>query len=165
MWEDNRGWTFSPEGSVIMDYGWKKQFEVKNILMMNLFLTNMQLFTSQVFNWWTGVVWITCGWLWCFLSALWTLILTAPIHCRGSIGGKVMWGYIYPSLLQEDTNSSTSLKRLNLKLFICFSRCNWLSLLLTSHSYFALVWQMKKVHTYIPHGLTINKTSCIIEAP
>ncbi len=34
--------------------------------MMNLFLTNMQLFTAQNFNWWTGVVWITCGLLWCF---------------------------------------------------------------------------------------------------
>ncbi len=34
--------------------------------MMDLFLTNMQLFTSQDFNWWTGAVWITCGLLWCF---------------------------------------------------------------------------------------------------
>ncbi len=25
-----------------------------------------------------------------FLSAVWTLILTAPIHCRGSIGEQVM---------------------------------------------------------------------------
>ncbi len=25
-----------------------------------------------------------------YLSALWTLILTAPIHCRGSIGEQVM---------------------------------------------------------------------------
>ncbi len=25
-----------------------------------------------------------------FLSALWTLILTAPIHCRGSTGEQVM---------------------------------------------------------------------------
>ncbi len=34
--------------------------------MVDLFLTNMQLFTSQDINWWTGVVWITCGLLWCF---------------------------------------------------------------------------------------------------
>ncbi len=26
-----------------------------------------------------------------FLSAVWTLILTAPIHCRGSIGEQVMY--------------------------------------------------------------------------
>ncbi len=25
-----------------------------------------QLFISQDINWWTGVVWITCGLLWCF---------------------------------------------------------------------------------------------------
>ncbi len=48
---------------------------------MDLFLTNMHLFTSQYINWWTGVVWIIVM----FLSAVWTLILTAPIHCRGSI--------------------------------------------------------------------------------
>ncbi len=34
--------------------------------MMALFLTNMQLFTLQEINWWTGVVWITCGLLWYF---------------------------------------------------------------------------------------------------
>ncbi len=28
--------------------------------MVDLFLTNMQHFTSQDINWWTGVVWITC---------------------------------------------------------------------------------------------------------
>ncbi len=61
--------------------------------MMNLFLTNRQLFTSQDVNWWTGVVWITCGLLWCFFSAVWTLILTAPIHCRGSIVEQVMQCY------------------------------------------------------------------------
>ncbi len=33
------------------------------------------------------------------LSAVWTLILTAPIHCRASIGEQVMWCYISPNLL------------------------------------------------------------------
>ncbi len=41
-------------------------FEVKKTLMMDLFLTNMQLFTSHNINWRAGVVWITCGLLWCF---------------------------------------------------------------------------------------------------
>ncbi len=37
---------------------------------------------------WSGVeyLWIMVM----FLSAVWTLILTAPIHCRGSIGEQVM---------------------------------------------------------------------------
>ncbi len=43
---------------------------------MDSFLTNMQLFTSQDINLCTGVVWIIV-----ILSAVWTLILTAPIHC------------------------------------------------------------------------------------
>ncbi len=38
----------------------------------------------------TGVVWIIV----LFLSAVWTLILTAPIHCRGSTGEYVMQCYI-----------------------------------------------------------------------
>ncbi len=33
-----------------------------------------------------------------FFSAVWTLILTAPIHCRGSIGEQMMWCYISPNL-------------------------------------------------------------------
>ncbi len=66
---------FRPEhfftgGSTIMDrdlnFSWKWWFEVKNILIMDLFLTQMQLLSSQDVNWWTGVVWITCGLLWCF---------------------------------------------------------------------------------------------------
>ncbi len=52
--------------SIIMDYGQTKQFEVKNVLIMDLFFTNTQPFTSQDVSWWTGVVWITCGLLWCF---------------------------------------------------------------------------------------------------
>ncbi len=32
----------------------KQQFEIKNILMMDLFLTNMQILASQDVNWWSG---------------------------------------------------------------------------------------------------------------
>ncbi len=53
-------------------YGlWTLCILVKNVVMLDLFL---------VFSRWTGVVWI----------AVWTLILTAPIHCRASIGEHVM---------------------------------------------------------------------------
>ncbi len=52
-------------------------------LMMDLFLTNTQQFTSQI-NCWTGVVWIIVM----FLSDVWTLILTAPIHCRDTLLSK-----------------------------------------------------------------------------
>ncbi len=59
-----------------MDYGLyfdqKLRFKVKNIVM--------QLFALQDIDWCTEVVWITWVLLWRFLSAIWILILTAPIH-------------------------------------------------------------------------------------
>ncbi len=39
-----------------------------------------------------------------FLSAVWTLILTAPIHCRASIGEQVMQCYISPNLMKKQTH-------------------------------------------------------------
>ncbi len=70
-------------GLWIMDlyFSRKQQFKVKIVSIMDLFLTNTQLLASQDVNRWTGVVWII---VMC-LSAVWTLILTAPIHCRASI--------------------------------------------------------------------------------
>ncbi len=50
------------------------------------FVYYKQLFPSQDVNWWAGVMWIIVM----FLSAVWTLILTAPIHCRWSIGEQAM---------------------------------------------------------------------------
>ncbi len=38
------------------------------------------------------------------LSAVWTLILTAPIHCRASTGEQVMRCYISLNLMKEKTN-------------------------------------------------------------
>ncbi len=46
----------------------KQQPKVKTSFMMDLLLKNTQLFTSHDVNWWTGVVWVTCGLLWCFDS-------------------------------------------------------------------------------------------------
>ncbi len=56
----------------------KQWIELKTV---DLFLTNTQLLASQ-----DGLEWIIVM----FLSAVWTLILTAPIHFRGSIGEQVM---------------------------------------------------------------------------
>ncbi len=62
--------------------------------MKDLFLINTQHLASQDINWWTGEMWIIVV----FLSAVWTLILTAPIHCRGSIDLQVIKCKIYPNL-------------------------------------------------------------------
>ncbi len=59
----------------------------------------------------TGVVWITCD----ILSAVWTLILTAPIHCRASIAETVMQRHISPNLSANWVNYSlnTSTPQIN----------------------------------------------------
>ncbi len=63
---DNRRWTYSLDEVLLwnMDsYLSRMQwFKVKNILMLDLF----QLLSSPDVNWWSGVVWITCGLMWCF---------------------------------------------------------------------------------------------------
>ncbi len=38
------------------------------------------------------------------LSAVWTLILTAPIHCRASIDETLMQCYISPNLTKKQTH-------------------------------------------------------------
>ncbi len=82
---------FSPDSDQTTDlyFCQKQQFEVKNVLMLDLFLTNTQLLASQYVNWWTGVVWITCGLLWCFYQ----LFIS-----DGSIAEQVMECYISPNL-------------------------------------------------------------------
>ncbi len=50
--------------------------------------------------------WSRVNYLWIivmFLSAVWTLILTAPIHCKGSIGEQVMLGLMFPNLSDKNT--------------------------------------------------------------
>ncbi len=89
-------------GSIIMHY-WSDGLKLFLDDNDNLFLTNMQLFTSQDIIWWIRVMWITCGLLWYFCglltcgllfcglhhitvmdlwitAAVWTVILTAPIQ-------------------------------------------------------------------------------------
>ncbi len=57
------------------------------------------ILSSQDVIWWTGVVWIIVM----FLSAVWTLILTAPIHCRGSIDEQMIEWHISPNLMKKQT--------------------------------------------------------------
>ncbi len=82
----------------------KQQFEVKN---MDLIITNTQLFTSPDINCWTGVVWITCGLLWC-ISCL-------DSHSDGTHSlQRIHWWacdvMLHFSKSDEETNSSTSWK-------------------------------------------------------
>ncbi len=56
--------------------------------MMDLFLTNTQLFTSQDINWWTGVLWITCGLLWCFYQLFGLLFWRHPFTAEDPLVSK-----------------------------------------------------------------------------
>ncbi len=109
-------WLFFTEESSIMDRGLRSGFvsilaglNFFFFLLMDLFLANKIFFASQDVNWCTGVVWITVM----FLSALWTLILTAPIHCRGSTGEQVMKCYISPNLMKKHSSTPWMTRGLN----------------------------------------------------
>ncbi len=91
---DNRRWTFLLEKALL----WTHILVIKNVLMLDLFLRNTQLLSSPDVNWWTGVDYCDV------LSAVWTLILTAPIHSRRSIGEQVMQCYISPNLMKKQTH-------------------------------------------------------------
>ncbi len=86
-------------------FHWRKRYYelwtlcilVKNVLMLDLF----HLLSSPDVNWWTGVVWIIVM----FLSAVWTLILTAPIHCRASIAETLMQRHISTILISYKKQS------------------------------------------------------------
>ncbi len=69
MWEDNRG-TFSLEEALlwIMDsyFDQKRRFKVKNVIKWWICFLQTCSFSLQDIHCWTGVVWITCGLLWCF---------------------------------------------------------------------------------------------------
>ncbi len=82
---------FFTGGSVIMDYGLILELKMSWWICFS--------FCLQDFNCWTGVVWIVM-----FLSAVWTLILTAPIHCRASTAEQVMQCYISPNLMKKQTH-------------------------------------------------------------
>ncbi len=83
-------------------YGLWTRILVKNFLMMDLFLTNMQLLSSQDVNWWTGMVWIIVMF---FISCL-------DSHSDGthSLQSIHCWdtdAMLHFSKSDEETNSST----------------------------------------------------------
>ncbi len=87
-----------------MTWGWVINVRIwiflwTNYLMMDWFLSNMQLFASQDINGWTGDAWITCELLWCFYRIL---ILTAPIHFRGSTGEQVIMQNFSKSVMMKN---------------------------------------------------------------
>ncbi len=113
-WEDKKGWTFFLLVVLlwIMDsvhnYGFcpEARLKLKCINDGIVTYTNMPLFTLQDVNWLPGVMCFTCGLLLCFFIMFY--ILTAPIHCRGSIGEQWCNAKFLQICSNELTNSSTS---------------------------------------------------------
>uniref|UniRef100_A0A9J8ASR0 Si:dkey-224e22.2 n=1 Tax=Cyprinus carpio carpio TaxID=630221 RepID=A0A9J8ASR0_CYPCA len=84
------------------------------ILMMDLLITNSQ-FVDYIRYLWIIMM---------LLSAVWTLILTAPIHCRGSNGEEVCNVIFLRMCSDEETNSPYSL---NLFIFLRLQSQKWTS--------------------------------------
>ncbi len=86
MWEDNRGWTFFWRKCY---FGlWTSILSRRNSLKICFLKTHSCSLHITLID---GLEW--CGLLvdYCdILSAVWTLILMAPIHCRGPIGEQVV---------------------------------------------------------------------------
>ncbi len=83
MWEDNGRCTLSTGGSIIMDIFARSNGLKLKCIDDGFCFYNLQLFACQGLNWWTGIIVM-------FLSAVWTLILMASIHCRGTFDEQVM---------------------------------------------------------------------------
>ncbi len=68
-------------------------FNFKPLLKYESSLSCLNQERNMQINRWTGVdyLWIIAM----FLSNVWTLVLTAPIHCRGTIDEQVMWCDIF----------------------------------------------------------------------
>ncbi len=79
---------------------------VKNVLMVNLFLTNTHLFTSLDVKLWTGVVWITCGLLWCFYQLFGLSFWRHPFTAEDPLVNQWCNAKFLQICSDEETNSS-----------------------------------------------------------
>ncbi len=85
-WEEALLWVME------LHFGQKWCLKVKTLWWIWFLQTRSFLLHKTLFNALDIGVWIIVM----FLSAVWTLILTAPIHCRWSTGEQVMQCYISP---------------------------------------------------------------------
>ncbi len=65
-----------------------------------------QLITSQNVNWWTGVVWITCGLLWCFYQLFGLSFWRHPFTTEDLLVSKWRNATFLQIWSDEETNST-----------------------------------------------------------
>ncbi len=92
----------------VLYFSLKKQFEVKNFLIMDLFLINTELFASQDVNRWAGVMWITCGLLWCFYQLFGLSFWRHPFTTEDPFVSKWCNDTFIRMFFDIETNSTTS---------------------------------------------------------
>ncbi len=78
-------------------------YSLSNTLMMDLFLTNIQLFTSK--DWKTGVVWVICGLFRCFYQLFELSFWRHPFNAEDPLVSKWCNTFLQISS-DEGTNSS-----------------------------------------------------------
>ncbi len=100
--------------------------------MLDLF----QLLSCQDVNWWTGVVWITCGLLWCFYPT-WSHDNSYVFYVKcGSI--KRTFTYVFTGTKTYNTDVFSASKRINTYVFSAFKRWKltyWLHLKMNPYEY------------------------------
>ncbi len=89
----------------IMDSYFGQTWWFENALMLDLFLANTQLFSSKYINWWTGVVWITCGLLWCFHQLFGLSFWRHPFTAEHPLLSKWWNDKLHQNCSDEETNS------------------------------------------------------------
>ncbi len=100
MWEDNSDWLFYWRKRLFLIMNWYfGRRNGLNLKHLNYSFVSYKHAAFQVKSLIVGLEW--CGLLVMFLSAVWTLILTAPIHCRGSTAEQVIMLHFSKSVLMK----------------------------------------------------------------
>ncbi len=83
---------------MMTEYNFWMNCAFTKVLMMDLF----QLLSSKDVNWWTGVVWITCGLLWCFYQLFGLSFWRHPFTAEDLLLRP--WCYISPNLMKSGSS-------------------------------------------------------------
>ncbi len=78
---------------------------------MNAFITYTQLFASQDIHWWTGVMWITCGLLWCFYQLFALSFWRHPFTVKDPSVSKWCNAKFLQIYSKEETNSRVNFQQ------------------------------------------------------
>ncbi len=101
---------FFTGGSVIMDsyFDQKRRFKVKNVIKWWICFLQTCSFSLQDIHCWTGVVWITCGLLWCFYEQFGLSFWRHPFTAEDPLVSKWCNAKFLQICSDEETNLSTS---------------------------------------------------------